>query len=175
MKRIPVGYIIIVAAAVIVFSYLIFQAYPNSVGPVGSTHIHADMKVYINGVAIDFSQPKYQLRTKEVHFEDGIGDVVHIHATGVTLNYVLNTLDMRLSDRCITVSKKGYCENGVSKLALMVQSADGPWITLEDPKNYLVKDEDRILISQGNPADIEQQKESVTKLSAEQSGEEELD
>ena len=65
----------------------------SGIGPLRSVHLHADVKVYINGKPIDFSQRKYQLAARFTHFEDGIGDVIHTHATGLTLGHLFKSLE----------------------------------------------------------------------------------
>ncbi|MBI2134347.1 hypothetical protein HYU09_00005, partial [Candidatus Woesearchaeota archaeon] len=75
----------------------------NKIGPLGSAHNHADIKVYVLGNAIDFSQQKYQLKHQAVHFENRDGDVVHTHATGITLGYMFETLGMNINENCLTI------------------------------------------------------------------------
>ena len=45
----------------------------NNFGPLGSTHVHADFKVYILGNPIDFSLSKYQLKDQLTHVENDDG------------------------------------------------------------------------------------------------------
>ena len=73
----------------------------SGIGPLRSTHEHADIKVYINNQAIDFSQQKYQLAARYTHFEEGIGDVVHIHATGITLGQLFKSLGIDFNNNCL--------------------------------------------------------------------------
>ena len=86
----------------------LLQSYNNQlsklsgIGTLKSTHIHADVKVYINGQSIDFSQKKYQLTTSYMHFEDGLGEVVHLHATGLTMNHLFKSLNGDFNNNCLT-------------------------------------------------------------------------
>ncbi|MBI2541821.1 hypothetical protein HYV80_03880 [Candidatus Woesearchaeota archaeon] len=133
----------------------------GGIGPLNSAHLHADVKVYINGVAIDFSQKKYQLASSFIHFEEGIGDVIHTHATGLTVGHMLNSLGMDLNSNCIVADKKSYCNGGNNKLKFY---ANGQLNSEFDGK--IIKNLDRYLISYGDETDeeIQQQLESVTNL-----------
>lgn len=161
---------IIVAAVIVALiagGYFVATSLPKSsgtvVGPPGSTHTHQDMKVYINGKAIDFSLPKYQLRSRAVHFEGGDGFVIHTHATGMTLAYALNTLGIKL-DECLTVDGVRYCNSSNSTLKIYVNGAQ-----ISDV-NYLFQDLDKVLVSYGPETDLTQQLASVTDLAKTQSG-----
>ena len=70
----------------------------SGVGPLRSAHNHADVKVYINSKAVDFSQSKYQLAARFINFEEGIGDIIHIHARYVYAKYIAD--DNNLQGRC---------------------------------------------------------------------------
>ena len=135
----------------------------SGVGPLKSTHIHADVKVYINGKAIDFSQGKYQLASRFIHFEDGIGDVVHIHATGLTLGHLFKSLGMDFDNNCINFEGQNYCNNGNNKLRFYVNGQPN-----NEFSNYIMQDLDKILVSYGSDtdSDIQKQISSVTKLAA---------
>lgn len=61
-----------------------------SVAAEGEYHIHANIKVIIDGKSVDFSQDKYQSKeSKElnefIHFHDGKGDMFHVHKKGMKL------------------------------------------------------------------------------------------
>ncbi len=154
-KRIAVIMAIIIAiVAVIGIGYYAATSVPapaprTVVGPVGSTHIHHDFKLYVNGIAVDFSQPKYQLRSRLVHFEDGDGFVIHTHATGMTLGYMLNTLGIQLTPDCIKIDGANHCNDGNKTVKMYVNG--GPNNEFGD---YLMKDLDKILVSYGNETDL---------------------
>ena len=114
----------------IVLAFLIYGCSneKNKFGPLGSTHQHADIKVYILGNVIDFSLPQYQLRDKLTHFEDGGGDVVHTHATGINLGYIFKTLGMELTEECIKTDRGSkYCNVGNAKLNVFVKNSNSDW------------------------------------------------
>lgn len=152
--------------AVILAFYLYYssispeQRLATGVGPVGSTHEHVDFKVYLNSIAIDFSQPKYQVKSPLVHVEGGDGDVIHKHATGVKIDLFLQSLGMKLNSTCfVTDTGNEFCNEGDKTLKFYVnnQSSD----IFDD---YEFHDLDKVLISYGNETDsqIQTQLASIT-------------
>ncbi|MBI5398249.1 hypothetical protein HZB03_02185 [Candidatus Woesearchaeota archaeon] len=80
------------------------------VGELGSTHEHIVFMLVVDGKTIDFSGEKYQERSPFVHVEDGIGDVIHKHATGVTFRQFLGTLGITVHDGCLVLDTgKKHC------------------------------------------------------------------
>lgn len=110
-------------------------------GPAGSTHHHALFAVSIDGDRIDFSRPQYQMQSREVHFEHGDGSTIHVHATGVTIGYTLNTLGMELTDSCLTLrSGEEYCDD-TGDLAVTVNGngvEDGPGHVIRDGESIRI-------------------------------------
>ena len=135
----------------------------TGIGPLRSTHQHADIKVYINGNAVDFSQKKYQLAARFIHFEEGIGDVVHTHATGLTIGHLFRSLGGNLNNNCVVLEKNNYCSEGSNKLRFYVNGNPS-----NEFDNYVIKDLDKILVSYGaeSEADMQKQLNSVTNLAA---------
>ena len=133
------------------------------IGPLKSVHHHADVKIYINGQAVDFSQHKYQLATSFIHFEDGMGNVIHTHAAGLTMGHLFKSLRGDASINCITLDAQAYCNENNKKLKFYVN---------RNPNNefatYAIKDLDKILISYGteNDSEIQKQLDSITNLAA---------
>jgi hypothetical protein len=60
----------------------------------GTVHEHGGMTVTIDGQTLDFSQREYQLQNDYFHYENGDGSQWHVHGSGVTLEYGLETLGM---------------------------------------------------------------------------------
>ena len=133
----------------------------TGIGTIGSTHIHANIKVYLNGQALDFSQRKYQVATSYIHFEDGMGDVIHVHATGLALEHLFHSIRMDFTNNCIFYEGQNYCNEGDKKLKFYVNGQ-----TNNEFGNRIIKDLDKYLISFGNEneSDIQKQIESVTNL-----------
>lgn len=133
----------------------------SGVGELRSAHLHADAKVYIDGKAIDFSQRKYQLASRFMHFEDGIGDVVHTHATGLTVGHLFRSLGGELSNNCLIFEGKSNCNDGSKTLKFYVNGQPS-----NEFDNRVIKDLDKYLISYGSEdeAQIRKQLDSITNL-----------
>ena len=140
----------------------------SGIGPLASTHIHADVKVYINGNSIDFSQRKYQLATSFIHFEEGVGDVVHVHATGMTIGHLFKSLKGGISSNCIVLENQNYCNENEKKLRLYVNGKPS-----NEFDSRVIRDLDKYLISYGteNDAEIQKQLSSITNLAPRYSAE----
>ena len=139
----------------------------SGIGPLRSAHLHADVKVYINGKAVDFSQGKYQLTTDFIHFEEGIGDVTHTHATGLTIGHLLNSVGIGMSDGCIDFEGNKYCNEKNKTIKFYVNGK------LNDEfSSYEIRDLDRYLVSYGAEGEeaIKKQLDSVTNLAQKYSG-----
>ncbi|MBI4009728.1 MAG: MoaD/ThiS family protein [Candidatus Aenigmarchaeota archaeon] len=134
----------------------------TGIGAPGSTHIHQDFKVYVSGNAIDFSLGKYQKPhlNAHVHLEGGDGDLIHVHATGVTMEFFLKSLGIKFEKDCLTMDTGDkYCNEGDKALKFYVNSKpSSEW------EKYVLKDGDKILVSYGNESEdqITQQLSSVT-------------
>jgi hypothetical protein len=97
-KLIIYGMMLVAGAAAV---YVIASSVSGShVGSAGSAHEHVDFMIYIEGAAIDFSNPKYQVASPLVHVENGIGTLIHKHATGITFVDFLKTVNMGMGDGC---------------------------------------------------------------------------
>ena len=139
----------------------------SGIGPLRSTHIHSDIKLYINGQPIDFSQKKYQVTTSYIHFEDGLGDVVHMHATGLSMGNLFKSLSGDFNDNCLIFENQSYCNDGNKKLKFYVNGKPG-----NEFGYYVMKDLDKILVSYGseNNSEIQKQLDSITNLAPKFSG-----
>ena len=129
--------------------------------PFGSAHLHADVKVYINGNPLDFSQKKYQLATSFIHFEEGIGDVIHTHATGLTLGHLFRSLGGDLSNNCIVIEGQSHCSDAEKTLKFYANGQPG-----SEFDSRVIRDLDKYLISYGNENEqaIQKQLSSITNL-----------
>lgn len=117
-------------------------------------HVHADIKVYVNGAAVNFSEYRFQSTnqrplTEFIHFHDGRATIVHLHASGVPLSYLFGTFGGVLNASCIQAASGVplHCSDGSRSLRLYV---NGNW--QPDAGAYVFQDLDQLLISYG-PAD----------------------
>lgn len=131
---------------------------PPGAGALGDEHEHASILVRIFGDKFDFSTPAYQIKSSWIHFEGADGNTIHRHASGVTMGYLFETLGITLTDDCFAFqSQQGertFCndENFTLKFYINHQKVDSIL-------DYVLEDDDRILISYGNetPEEIEEQ------------------
>ena len=119
---------------------------PLNAGKLGDEHIHASMLVNIFGDKFDFSTTPYQIKTSWIHFENQDGDTVHRHSTGVELEFMFNSMNVVIDDKCfIFPDGRQFCTNDDYTLKFYVNQQK-----VEDIRNYVVQEDDRILISYGD-------------------------
>jgi hypothetical protein len=100
----------------------------------------------IYGQQFDYTSTAYQLKSPYIHFEKGNGETVHLHAANVTLGYLFQTLHIGFTDKCFTFpDQRTFCTNDKYTLKFYVNHHQVPEIG-----TYVIKDQDRILISYGN-------------------------
>ena len=132
----------------------------EGLGPVGSQHIHSDVKLYLNGAPVDFSIQKYQVNPsrQHVHMEGGDGDVVHVHATGVRVGFFFSTLGITFNSACVVMDTgKRFCNNENNTLKFYANNEPNSEFEM-----YIMKSTDRILVSYGNETNLTSQLDSVT-------------
>jgi hypothetical protein len=147
-QLISIAIIAAVGAAIAYGVYSYAQSPPRtaSFGALGSTHEHTAFRLFINGQVIDFSQPKYQVKSQYVHFENGDGDTIHKHATGVDIGFLFETLGIKFTSECITMDDgTGYCNDSNNTLKFFVNG-----VRSDMYNNYVLNDGDRILLSYGS-------------------------
>jgi len=133
----------------------------SGIGVLRSAHLHADVKVYINGKALDFSQKKYQVTNSFIHFEEGIGDVIHTHATGLTIGHLFKSVDGDINNNCLAFERQSYCNENDRKLRFYVNGQPN-----NEFDNKVINNLDKYLVTYGNEneSEIQTQLSSVTNL-----------
>jgi len=106
-------------AIVIIGSLLGFYFQPGvsseTIGALGSAHIHQHFALYLDNQQIDLAQQQFQLRDQYAHFEGGDGTTLHLHATGIILRYVVQTLKISYDpDRAIVTVNGQQTPEGLS-------------------------------------------------------------
>ncbi|MBI4010198.1 MAG: hypothetical protein HY361_03350 [Candidatus Aenigmarchaeota archaeon] len=146
----------------------------STIGVLGSQHIHADWKIFINGneldesflesLAMDMSKMGSPVTSSFIHLDKGApipektGDVLHMHATGVPLWIFFGSVGMNFDKNCLTLfNQEKFCNDGKNILKFYVNGKPN-----EKWENYVFNDLDKILISYGNEADLTQQLNSIT-------------
>ncbi len=151
-------------------AYLSHVKQLTGIGVFNSTHIHADYKIHVNGIRVDRNTPDYthepatleeSLSTKHnqfVHTHDGPNDtdVMHIHATGVTLSMALRALGITQEGTCISVDGVRHCADTTRSVRYYVND-----LQIADPGSRIINDLDRILVSFGTEAQARAQLPSV--------------
>ena len=153
----------------------------STIGVLGSSHIHADWKIYINSGPLDnkFFAPlamdmsgKSTITSSFIHVDksrgdDGdpslekTGDVIHMHATGVPLWIFFDSVGMEFNKDCLSLpTSERFCNNGKKTLKFYVNGQpNGQY------EKYVFSDLDKILISYGDETDLSQQLNSITEFS----------
>jgi len=126
---------------------------PENAGALGSDHAHAAIVVNIFGDEFDFSAPAYQIKSSWIHFEGRDGTTIHKHATGVTLEFLFDSLLLDLNDQCFVFQDgRSFCTNDDYSLKLFINNDK-----VEDIRDYEVMEGDRVLVLYGgqSPEEIE--------------------
>ncbi len=116
---------------------------PPQPGEPGTAHTHLYFAISVDGERIDLSQERYQLADRRTHFENGDGEILHVHAEDVTVRYTLKTLGIGLNETCITTGET-RCANSTRDLRVYV---DGE--VLEDPLTYVPRQDDSVMVWYG--------------------------
>lgn len=118
--------------------------YPGA--KLGDEHEHAILLVKIFGEDANFARPNFQLQSKWIHFENDNGYTIHRHAKNVTLGFLFKTLNMDLDKDCLlTYYGKEFCSNQDFQLKFFINGNK-----TNELGNYVIKENDRILITYGN-------------------------
>ncbi|KFM15104.1 hypothetical protein AAA799O18_00232 [Marine Group I thaumarchaeote SCGC AAA799-O18] len=119
---------------------------PPGAGKLGDEHEHASMLVRIFGDKFDFSAPAYQVKSAWIHFESSDGNTIHRHASGVTVGYLFENLNMIVNEDCFIFSDgRQFCTNEDYSLKYYINHQ-----SVRSINDYVFEDQDRILVSYGN-------------------------
>ena len=122
------------------------QGSPENAGALGDEHVHASILTKIHGDNFDYSLPAYQIKSSWIHFEAQDGSTIHRHASGVTLEFLFNSVGIRLDENCFVFpDDRQFCTNEEFTLRYYI---DG--IQAESVNDLVFEDESRILISYGD-------------------------
>lgn len=129
--------------------YVIPDPEPNiedEFGVLGQEHVHAGILVRIYGDKFDFSAYQYQIKSDWIHFEGKEENTIHRHASGVTLEYLFETLNITVNEECyIFPDIRQFCTNEDYSLKFYINGEN-----VNDIRDYEINESDRILISYGN-------------------------
>ena len=128
---------------------------PPGAGKLGDEHVHSSLLVRIFGDKFDFSVPSYQIKSSWIHFEESDGTTIHRHASGVTLGYLFDSINIGIDEKCyIFPDGRQFCTNEDYSLKYFINHKP-----VSDINDYIFEDGDRILISFGSetPEQVEEQ------------------
>ena len=119
---------------------------PPGAGILGDEHEHASVLVRIFGDKFDFAATTYQIKSSWIHFEESDGNTVHRHSSGVTLNYLFESLGIGIDEDCyIFGDGRQFCTNEDYSLKYFINGD-----SVNSINDYVVQNDDRILISYGS-------------------------
>lgn len=133
------------------------------IGLLNSAHTHADWKIYIEGKALDLSPYSHMQRMKEgksvssfIHVDEGgsmekTGDIIHMHATRVPLNFFFESIGMKFEKDCLEIEGQRHCG-----LKMYINGEENT-----EYGNYEFKDLDKILITD-EKGNLQEQMNSIT-------------
>ena len=155
------GILALIAVIVGYSSYVFVTMYANvpvappGAGKLGDEHVHSSLLVRIFGDKFDFAVPSYQIKSSWIHFEDSDGTTIHRHASGVTLGYLFDSLNIGIDTKCFVFPDgRQFCTNEDYSLKYYINHQ--PVSNIYD---YIFEDGDRIMISFGaeTPEQVEEQ------------------
>ncbi len=135
-------------------------------------HIHADFKVYRDGVAFNFSQEKYMSEENGshdafFHLHDLNGNIMHQHMSGLALSRFFESLGMNFNPTCFATDEgASFCNGNGKALEMYVKHERGEWQRNYEFGDYGMRDLDRILITYGtsDEKELKTQMDAVTDL-----------
>jgi hypothetical protein len=157
--------VIIAVSAVAVISAIVFSIQPsnsNKYGPIGSAHEHAAFLVKLDGVPIDFSESKYQVKSRFIHVENNDGTTLHRHATDVPFIEFLKSVDMDIKNGCfVRDDGREYCDTADKRLRYFINGTESGSIS-----DYIPNENDRILVIYGdeNNNEIKQEIDALRQI-----------
>ena len=128
---------------------------PPNAGKLGDEHVHSSLLVRIFGDKFDFAVPSYQIKNSWIHFEDSDGTTIHRHATGVSLGYLFDSLNITINSECYNFPDgRQFCTNEDYSLKYYINHQ-----RVDNIYDYIFEDGDRIMITYGSetPDQIEDQ------------------
>ena len=131
--------------AILLVGYGLFSMLSGpQIGPVGSTHEHLDILVYIDGEPLDLNQTRYAMKSGYGHIHGGEGDIMHLHAINIPLSWFMESIDLSITLDSINVNGM---ESSADENNVFLMFVNGDPITDVD---YVLIDEDRILVYYGS-------------------------
>ena len=143
----------------------------SKIGVLGSRHVHADWKVYVDGkpfgfapFAMDMSNMNANVTSSFIHVDKGAapektGDVLHMHAKGVPLWLFFRSLGGDFNETCLTLpDNQQFCNTTGKSLGFYVNGKPNG-----EFGDYVFNNLDKILISYDDTgSDVQAELNSIT-------------
>ncbi len=140
---------------------------PQSIGILDSQHIHADIKIYINGQALTLAKPENFMKSSFMHIDnhqnqDDANSLLHMHATKVPLWLFFRSISINLSKDSLTLTDGQILKNENGNTLKFYLNGN----KVDELAEYVFQPSDKLLISYGpeNDPNINQQISSVTNF-----------
>lgn len=109
----------------------------------------AAILVKIFGDEFTFYSPNYQMKAPQIHFADGNSNSFHRYHEDGTMQLLFNSMDVKISDLCyVFPDERAFCTNEDYSLKYFINDK-----LVSDIRNYIIQDNDRILITFGGETD----------------------
>ncbi len=130
--------------------------------PNHTTHYHANWQVWINGQQQTFSEPTFYQEIAScsinddndplhrAHMHEGVYNVIHVHANGVTYGQFLENINSSAQRGYLNIAGKVYQDNPDNKVTYILNGR-----RLDSLEGIVIKSEDKLLINYGNEAEQE--------------------
>ena len=138
------------------------------VGQYGSDHAHAAITVFVEGEQLNFGLQQFQVTSRYIHFENHNPYQIHKHATNVPLEMLFVSIGMKVTPDCIILNygesieipKGQFCTGVDQSLVFYVNGVE----YYSDISQYVIEQNDRILISFGEAESIPMQQAYLNSL-----------
>ena len=112
------------------------------------------------GDKFDFSRSEYQLQSPQINFEPAEENLIQRYSDDATLGFFFETLGMKLDAECFVFpDKREFCSNEKYSLKFYINDEKK-----NDISQYLILEEDRILVSYGPESDEDEVAEQIKEL-----------
>lgn len=150
MKNILIIYVTVLLTIIVVTAVLAIRL-PDT----EQTHIHSNFGIFVDGEKLDFGNEKYMHSVPctlgahrqwhfgdRVHLHDDVGDVAHIHDSGVVWGDLLMYLGVEVTNGGIVFEEKNFEVTGQKKLEVFVNGRKA-----DDFKRIEIKNNDTLIIN----------------------------
>ena len=178
-KKMSRGKLLVILIPILFFGIIAYGLFwaltTESIGSIGSAHIHADFAIFLNGKQVTPLPREYFILIPYIHLEagPGQGSVLHMLATNVPLKMFFDSVGMTFNSNCFEIDRNNrYCNSGTDTLKMFVKHENSTWEQDLEYQKYVFKDLDKILITYGHETndEIQNQENNVTNFAKDNTG-----